>query len=280
MNFFCLLFFIPMTLCEDCITYLSGIQFSSIHVTPASRFVIHAETLRVVNFGAGTTGTTTLYNIMCNSYAVPSLHFRRICHSTASNPLMHWYTHVVRCASSVTPIAVCQSGHLLSRLQLALQRVATTMTFVTDSPIDGIFTELLAASPQAAILNSCRDPATWAQRRMYGHSNAIICAHRHWNYILHPFDYIGCLQHSTSAAEAFVTLQDFVNASSLSELAVAYKTMDEYNTRVAQGRVLRLQLEDLTTSYETRNKYLESLRCYLDVFGIHNISEITSFHNR
>jgi hypothetical protein len=183
--------------------------------------------LSVVNSGSGTTGTHAFFDSMCQ-YDYKGVHFRLSCNYPADVPkktiakrqaLEQWHVMITQCVLSFSQKKSCQSQRMLNKLKIALVDALSVIEFITDSPTDVIFSELIAIAPKIQVVGTYRNPTAWAKRRSRTHTTQLICRPELWSHptILHPFDLLGCLQHSntTFPSSALMSIFEYLHGVDL-----------------------------------------------------------------
>lgn len=137
---------------------------------PAALTPVHNATLRVVNAGLGTTGTTWAHDVAC-SQGLPACHYSMCCHvapaaRAANAAAVAWYAKLrgARGATYAEGVAL-------------LRRVAASgVVALSDSPYAYALPELLALVPGLRVVQTLRDPDAWVARRRAKHPRETICA--------------------------------------------------------------------------------------------------------
>jgi hypothetical protein len=164
---------------------------------------LNMSTIRLLNVGSGTTGTRGIFNIMCEKYGLKSLHYAQVCNVANKRhrelyALKDWLLSLRQC----TRYSTCPSTKLFADLFRSMEQVGGTFEFITDSPVDALFIDLLTCMLQSKskrvdlpILITLRDPEQWVRRRLAVHSNTLICHPLLWGdeKVRHAFDLVGKL---------------------------------------------------------------------------------------
>eukprot|EP00602_Paraphysomonas_sp_CaronLab_P008758 CAMPEP_0185037650 /NCGR_PEP_ID=MMETSP1103-20130426/32373_1 /TAXON_ID=36769 /ORGANISM="Paraphysomonas bandaiensis, Strain Caron Lab Isolate" /LENGTH=275 /DNA_ID=CAMNT_0027575727 /DNA_START=154 /DNA_END=978 /DNA_ORIENTATION=- len=142
------------------------------------------NTIKLINPGAGTTGTTEVFTVVCNEMHLKSWHSPYQCGHRGFN------SHVLAFDQALKRPGVSIKNSLKNRL-----RLFTSGFYITDDPVRGFFSELLVLSPQAGIAMTFREPTSWLHSRISHHPGVKICLPSLWDHpsVLHPYDISGCL---------------------------------------------------------------------------------------
>jgi len=180
-------------------------------------------TLRVVNSGSGTTGTHSIYDQMCE-LKYDSVHFRLVCNfqselssvdKSKRQALESWHVTTTQCVLSSTRKKRCSVQEIVGKLSQAVVDTLSEVEFITDSPMDVVFPEIMAHVPSVKVVGTYRSPKAWAKRRVKTHTTQLICRPELWNdpLVLHPFDVVGCLQRNSGgfATDSLMTLFEYIN---------------------------------------------------------------------
>jgi hypothetical protein len=226
--------------------------------------------LKVVNSGSGTTGTHTIYDTMCEMQ-YRSVHFRLSCnfpkdisqsYVTKRQSLEVWHVSTTQCILSTSRKKHCLVQSILNKLRKALVDSISVAEFMTDSPLDVIFPEIVAYVSNIKVVGTYRSPKVWAKRRFKTHGHTqIICRPQIWSdkSVLHPFDLVGCLllHPSGYATDALMTSFEYINGinftifkgssefernlyrqqngSDIGTLEKAYQTMNSVNMQLVHA---------------------------------------------
>ena len=163
---------------------------------------VHAQSLRLLNAGAGTTGTGGLKEILCNELHLKSIHHMDRCTRGYRlpghiNKLVSWKAELLCCLGFADANYHNHQKHQRRCLRLKAQRgeECSPNTFVrkledamrtsvidrplealSDSPVDFLFEELYSLAPSVLVIQSLRDPEIWARKRVhYHHRSEILC---------------------------------------------------------------------------------------------------------
>lgn len=222
--------------------------------------------LTVVNSGSGTTGTHSVFDSMC-LYKYQGVHFRLSCNfpddmsrknKSKRQALEQWHVLLTRCVLSSSLKVGCQPSVLLDKLRGALVDTLSVIEFLTDSPTDVLFSEIINLAPEAKVVGTYRNPRTWAKRRVRTHSTQLVCRSELWvePTVLHPFDVVGCLQLKRSLDESLMTVFEFLHGvdfdafkkmsqdkrkgfsaeRNIFKIELAYQWMNTANRRLLQAR--------------------------------------------
>ena len=130
--------------------------------------------------------------------------------------LERWHIKNTQCSTSSSRHKSCLSRNLIKQLQSALTQTLSVTQFLTDSPSDVLLPEIISMVPHIKVIATYRDPKKWGARRLRTHGpTQLICRPELWNLptVLHPFDIIGCLLHSTYPSDAVVSLFEYANGA-------------------------------------------------------------------
>ena len=202
---------------------------------PPEDYVKASPKLSFINAGAGGTGTSVIYEVMCNLYQLLSWHSPWHCGSRKLDDVAILFGQVhgfgvrnnamVTRTSRIKAEAVLrnrQAGKMQSKdVKLLLNRYYKERLmelsqgfFVTDTPVAEVFHELLLlAKEQAGVMMTLREASEWTERRIAQFSNTWMCRRELWDdpNVLHPFDYLGCFiaaKHGFSPNKAFTSMID------------------------------------------------------------------------
>ena len=204
-----------------------NISKSRIYTDSQFKYIKAKSRLALVNAGPGSTGTSELYEIMCNIRRVHSWHspwhcgMKKLdeftilfgqCHSTALSSSIQWKAQTLLRQRDKSKGRI-DPRDLLRRMYMERVNQLTTGFFVTDTPVAEIFHELLLLSrPSSGAIMTLRDPHSWAVRRVANYGTTLICLEKFWNHpmVLHPFDTIGCFlaARSFNIKAAFTSILD------------------------------------------------------------------------
>ena len=208
---------------------------------------------RYINFGAGTTGTRFLFDLMCNVFNISGTHFRAFCNGsgniTRSTISSNWsfgvYDHMV----SEPPMWTRYEMKALTRMVQEMLDIKNGGSFWTDSPVPQIFVDLISLIPRALSMATYRDPNVWAQRRTEEHSLEYMCHPKLWHAsgVLHPYDFIGCLNASRHVSNAFIFIKN-VTKHHVKSAYVKMNTVNAYHALVRNINFLPVCLFDAESS--------------------------------
>jgi hypothetical protein len=193
--------------------------------------------LKVINIGAGTTGTRDLARLICKEFGVVTLHHTAVCNTnyhgiTEQFAPLKWYFDV-------------EAFIFLKFYHEVLLDAVLNYDFLTDDPLAQLIQDVLTIVPNISVLSTIRDPVIWARRRKEQHMDAVICHPDLWTFpgVLHPFDFIGCL-HAVSddnkmekkkklVGDALVTIQN-ISEASLASAFIQYNTISLHQVLAAR----------------------------------------------
>lgn len=164
---------------------------------------------RYISFGAGTTGTTWLFDIMCNSFNISGTHFHAYCDGTGNNvrgtTSSNWSLDVYNHMAAKRPTSTAAEKKALSDMVKSMLQGKNEGSFWIDSPVPQIFVDLIGLARWTLSMATYREPEVWVQRRFDRHSMEYMCHPRLWKApgVLHPFDFIGCMSATSNVAKAF-----------------------------------------------------------------------------
>ena len=213
-------------------------------------------TLKVVNIGAGTTGTRDLARLICKEFGLKTLHYTAVCntpyHGVAEqfSPLRLYFD-------------IKASDFLRFYYKEVLLEVLTQYELLTDDPLAQLLPDILLAVPDVSILATLRDPLSWARRRKEKHPRAVICQPLLWDHpnVLHPFDFIGCLQQAgdQTVGEAIVLVQN-ISETSLASAFVLYNTVSLHQVLAAGCPVQAFCFWDMPAEQHSTTRMTSKLR--------------------
>ena len=177
---------------------------------PPSLYSTLPRKLSLINAGAGSTGTSEIYEIMCNGLHVRAFHSPWHCGVKKLDDLTIMFGRVhdihldrITQARAEALLRRLSAGKVKNRNPHVLlerfykERIVqlSHVFFVTDSPVAEVLHELLLLSKQnSGLMLTLREPHDWAIKRITSYGNSLICRKQLWDNpdVLHPFDYIGC----------------------------------------------------------------------------------------
>jgi Sulfotransferase domain len=188
-------------------------------------------TLKVVNCGAGTTGTTTVHNVLCDM-GLHAIHYLSECNRNISsntpptpgrevdvNPLIDFHNSLLCCISleSARNNSHCGITTLLRQLDASIRVSISVYEAISDTPVHYILPILTKLIPDLQIIITVRDPGQWSRSRSHKHGHStIICRPeimKQQRAVRHIFDIIPCLQSAEStklvAHEVLMTLSQY-----------------------------------------------------------------------
>lgn len=114
--------FVPMSSKQPTINQPSFFNFTARSNSPLS----------IVNVGAGTTGTSLIFQIFCAGFDLSSIHWGLNCHAGKRN--YNWFKFFDQCIETRSKEAGCRSSHALGRIRLSSTPfVPFLMTFDSSS---------------------------------------------------------------------------------------------------------------------------------------------------
>ena len=176
----------------------AGLMHRYIFVNESAR----ARSLQFLNAGAGTTGTGGLKEILCNELHLKSIHHMDRCTRGYRlpghiNKLVSWKSELLCCLGFADANYYNHQKHQRRCSRLKGQRgeeckphtfarkleeamrisvIDRPLEALSDSPVDFLFEELFSMAPSALVIQSLRDPHTWARKRVhYHHRSEILC---------------------------------------------------------------------------------------------------------
>lgn len=168
------------------------------------------DPVKYINIGAGTTGTTTLFQDVCWASNMTGSHWGRRCLDRGGNSvaLYEWYVRMFNCTEGYH-----DSCNRIDAIRIYYENFRKSMssggTYWTDSPASEAFVDALRLNPEMSVIATYRNPDEWAYKRRGLHNRSLICSPSLWNRpgVLHPFDYIGCLRAATGSTVEGVIVQ-------------------------------------------------------------------------
>mmetsp|Transcript_16878 Transcript_16878/g.25419 ORF Transcript_16878/g.25419 Transcript_16878/m.25419 type:complete len:368 (+) Transcript_16878:184-1287(+) len=197
--------------------------------------------LKIISIGPGTTGTRTIYSALCSVLHIRAWHYNSLCKEVESAD----FKVVKRMNGDVEYFETPRSG--LLKITDALMAIRRSAPAIVDTPASELFIDLSLSTPNAAIILSMRDPKEWALRRATIHAHeTVICDRKLWDLpgVLHPFDFVGCLQSCRSCSRPLVSLHEYIYGQPFSKfhkidrtditpaVAVRLKTLEEAYVRM------------------------------------------------
>ena len=145
-------------------------------------------TIRIINVGLGTTATHAVHEMAC-ALGMASCHWALCCNAPATAVAAHqrmrkFETRLMRCArNDRNSAAECAREAIEREVRDALACVLESgLHMISDVPYTGLVPELIASlgarveSGDVLLLNTVRDPTTWAARRAEMHGKNVVCA--------------------------------------------------------------------------------------------------------
>lgn len=190
--------------------------------------------LKLVNVGAGTTGTKYVAITFYQNLHLRGFHWKnkKIIHP-GPNLLMHWWMTIALCVSETDTKRSdkCKSQSLLQSLHESFAELFNGTDFFTDSPIDVTYAAYAQYLEHAVITMTLRDPIKWATRRISIHPEyCIVCNAKVYalGQARHPMDILVCLNSTEYAYQALV------NEHNVQALARAFTEMNSYNAAISK----------------------------------------------
>jgi len=158
--------------------------------------------LRIIDSGAGTTGTRTIHDIFCldNLHAVHNFHFGCKWQNNMKSLFYATYKKLLSCTKyykSEEFHSHCNSSELIKSIITGMQFIAREYEAFSDTPINWFAAFLSLMNPNLKTILTLKDPLIWAFKRHSDHPDFpdILCHPKYWDYpnILHPYDLLGCL---------------------------------------------------------------------------------------
>ena len=224
--------------------------------------------LKAVDIGAGTTGTSFLFGVVCGSLHLRGYHWTSSCSTSSgrSNPFASWWDYIVRCVqnaphngyhwtrscSQSNPLAIwwaylihcvqnapqnkdssgCKSDAAVEKLDYELKRVLAEVDLLMDSPMDTIYAHYASYMKDALTFMTIRDPMQWALKRHSEHPlEPLMCNPEVYalGHAYHPYDVISCLKSTEFVHQAIVVEKN------TSRSAEGYIAMNTYNAATARN---------------------------------------------
>ena len=180
----------------------SNANFMQKYIFVNETATVRAPSLKLLNAGSGTTGTGGLKEILCNDLHLKSIHHMDRCTSGYRlpghiNKLVAWKSELLCCLGFADANYFNQQKHqrrcsrltgqrgeecsphkMIRKLEEAMRIsvIRRPLEALSDSPVDFLFEELYSMAPSALVIQSLRDPYTWARKRIhYHHRSEILC---------------------------------------------------------------------------------------------------------
>ena len=228
---------------------------------PHNDTAVHS--LRLLNVGSGTTGTSFLFAAACDYLKLRGVHWTKTCgYGDGGNAsdliaLHEWWNNITYCSSSPkrrTPLPRrsdrCRSAFLLDRLRESVRDVFRRVDVLMDTPVDVIYAEIAPnISSNTVVLLSVRDPEEWLRQRWKVHVEIVIMCRPemlHLPGVRHPFDLPGCLRHSEIAIDAISHVYD------RARIIEGYQKMNAYNARLTSRLHVMCLWDSLTAGPRAR----------------------------
>lgn len=197
----------------------------------------HSDPTRYVNIGSGTTGTKSIFHILCTSFNMSGLHWGMHCSNgnmrEHRSPLMTWVLDLTRCVSKFKK-EHCNRKSFVRRYRDGMSiALAAGGSFWADTPVSNSFVDIISIHPDLSIISTYRNPIAWVRRRKANHDDDLICNPVLWNHpgLVHPFDLYGCLRIRSDEVVSgdFKFIRDLTD----DQLRAAYVRMNNVNTHLA-----------------------------------------------
>ena len=203
------------------------------------------SSLRLINAGSGSTGTSTLFMAACRELGLRGLHWNWRCNGRdpISSPATHaptdlarWWYNITHCSgvpSLRSPASRqsdrCKSDYLLDRLHTSMRAVISREEVLMDSPVSVIYAEFADCFRDAIVVLTIREPSAWLRKRQSRHYERAVMCRPQWlrrKGVRHPFDLPGCLRQTEYANQALEHVFD------KERIYDGYRKMNAYNAAV------------------------------------------------
>jgi len=158
-------------------------------------------TLQVVNAGMGTTATRALHNEVC-ALGIPSLHYAKHCWVDSKTlqlqaNVIRLYENMKNCAAYTYPRTDkrCKTHpHVEEMVGNLTEIVRSGVKLVSDVPYTLLIPILTELVPRLKVIQTLREPTSWAHKRVEHNPEDVICKHSISNTAAKSyFDMIGCM---------------------------------------------------------------------------------------
>lgn len=166
-------------------------------VTSEARVTGGPDPVQYINAGFGTTGTTSVFQTMCD-YNLTGTHWFKKCNLGGfhTSPAKDWRMGVYHCMEKPDR-GQCIDKGIRAYPKALRDTLESAGAIWADTPAPEMFIDaLLIGLSNMSVMITYRDPKVFARRRWHLHSMTLICNPVLWNHsrVLHPFDYISCLE--------------------------------------------------------------------------------------
>lgn len=190
----------------------------------------HRDPVKYFHVGAGTTATRTLFQDYCFATGMTGLHWGTLCPKQRGTSLavVQWDRRIFSCTQGVR--RDCNREEAIRRYYPAYRdSMAAGGAYWSDSPTAETLLDALRLNPELSLIGTYRNPDMWAERRISQHGKSLICSPSLWDKpgVLHPFDFIGCLQAATGPSLYGVIVQ--LKGMSQEQMKQAYIKMSTIN---------------------------------------------------
>lgn len=207
--------------------------------------------LKIINCGAGGTGTFIVSEILSKHGYVPSLHYRQMLvdirltkDRSELSPILH---HSLRnCALKFNNESSCVTKLILTKISNFVKTVSKNFMTISDTPMSWLCVEFATRVPKILIMISERNNTDLVNYRLGGKVEDVLCKPEFWDHrnVMHPFDIVGCLQLVSlyaSASSALTTTGAIAKQQGSEVVVAAYEKMNEIHKIVVRSsRVLPL----------------------------------------
>lgn len=230
-----------------------------------SNTLIDSKKLKLINAGAGGTGTRTIHSMFCEM-KIPSIHYQTPCNGPNYLGLMLLEKEINCCVKLhgrhkkcelSTNETECHPKVVLQNISNTINTVIENFVFASDAPFVWWLPEVVKKVPNVRFLLTLREPKRWVAKRQGNRDHAfdILCKFEMWDYhdVMHPYDHINCLKYAKNHISEVLVGARYIaaNHGGLSTLEDAYLRLNLVNSKLISGdRVLPLVLFE----YETKEK--------------------------
>ena len=230
--------------------------------TPLNESFPHS--LRLLNVGSGSTGTSFLFSTACEDLKLRGVHWSKSCgyglhgSTTTLTELPQWWFNITHCSnipSERSPLSRrserCRSAYLLRRLYECARYVFRRTDVLMDTPSSAIYAEFAPLFRDTLVILSIRPPGDWLRRRINRHHERIVMCKEHLLGrvgVRHPFDLPGCMRHTEYATEAIEHVRD------ADRVINGYRRMNAYNAAVTNKLHVMCLWDSLTSGERARDE--------------------------
>lgn len=229
--------------------------------------------VKIINAGAGTTGSSTVHQLLCKS-GFNAIHFYGDCNGAwVFDDTVNTFKALGNCAvqKKNEDNFFCNSTLLQESIIFSTSN-ALRYEAIGDTPMQWFAPMIASWVPDLAIVLTVRDPNEWVAKRRHFHSSNpdMMCHPNYWNEpsLVHPFDLYSCLSFDEDASKVIIDMNNpELTDQQLGEAFVIANIVNAH--LVSRSRLLLI-------SFFESIKFRNYNRDQIAVFELENISQFVS----